>query len=96
MSLDKPSETRYSADQQTLRTCPYCQSLFAPKRKAQQFCGSRCRSRYHLVIGMQGTVAGVTRLKRGVSVVLHFQDGPAADAAINLRKGDVVSSLRVP
>lgn len=90
------SETRSGDQQREMRECPYCHILFTPKREAQQFCKTPCRVAYHNDFGAQGVVAGVTRLKRGVSVVLHFPDGPAAESAINFRKGDVLSAVRKP
>lgn len=76
-----------NAFQGEIRTCPYCQGLFAPKRRRQDFCSDPCRVGYHKDMGARGVVAGVTRLKRGVSVVVHFPDGPAAERAIRLLKG---------
>lgn len=82
-----------NAFQHEMRTCPYCQDLFTPKRKRQDFCGDQCRVGYHKDVGTIGTVAGVTRIKRGVSVVLHFANGPAAERAIKLMKGAEVRTV---
>lgn len=82
--------TRSEHAQEEIRACPYCRGLFAPKRLQQVFCSDRCKLGYHKDIGTEGVVAGVTRLKRGVSVVTHFPDGPAAERAIALLKGQSV------
>jgi hypothetical protein len=82
-----------SCEQAELRNCPYCHGLFQPKRLRQDFCGNPCRIGYHKDIGTAGTVAGVTRIKRGVSVVLHFSNGPAAERAIKLMKGAEVRAV---
>ena len=86
------ARTRSSAAQAELRACPYCEALFAPKRLRQDFCGPRCRKGFHDDVGATGKVAGVTRLKRGVSLIIHYPDGPAAERAIELHKG---ASVRV-
>lgn len=70
------------------RECPYDHVLFVPKRQRQDFCNDKCRLGYHKDVGTEGAVAGVTRIKRGVSVVLHFATGPAAERAIRLLKGE--------
>lgn len=72
-----------------MRPCAYCRSLFLPKRKRQDFCDDKCRMGFHKDVGTTGTVAGVTRIKRGVSVVIHFATGPAAERAVKLMKGEV-------
>jgi hypothetical protein len=78
-----------------MRTCHYCKALFAPKRKHQQFCNTSCRSGFHFDRGLEGGVAGVTRLMRGrVSVVIHVDAGPAAEHAIALMRGDVVRVVK--
>jgi hypothetical protein len=82
------SGTRSQPAQHEAKVCPYCTSLFTPIRAKQDFCGDRCRNGYHRDVGTEGTVAGVTRIKRGVSVVLHFANGPAAERAIRLLKGE--------
>lgn len=82
--------TAQNAFQAEIRTCPYCQVLFMPKRIRQDFCGPRCRKGFHDDIGATGLVAGVTRLKRGVSLIIHLADGPAAERAIELHKGTEV------
>jgi len=79
-----------AAIQTEVRVCPYCGDLFVPRRLQQEFCCDKHRIAYHRDIGAEGTVASVTRLKRGVSIVLHFPDGPAAERAIGLRKGQGV------
>lgn len=80
--------TRSQPQQLELRACPYCRSAFQPGRLLQEFCGRACRKAYHDDVGTEGVVAGVTRIKRGVSVVLHFANGPAAERAVKLMKGD--------
>lgn len=81
--------TRWDGQQQEMRPCDYCHRLFEPKRPKQAFCHDKCRWGYHLDIGTEGVVAGVTRLQRGrVSLVLHFEAGPAAERAIRLMKGE--------
>lgn len=82
--------TRSQPQQLELRTCPYCRAVFQPTRLLQEFCGRACRKAYHDDIGTEGLVAGVTRIKRGVSVVLHFSNGPAAERAMKLLKGESV------
>lgn len=82
--------TRSNGEQGEMRTCPYDRVLFRPKRARQDFCSDRCRIAYHRDVGTEGKVAGVTRLKRGVSVVVHFENGPAAERAIKLMKGATV------
>lgn len=82
-------QMRCGGQQTAIRVCPYCHNAYTPKRDRQEFCGDKCRNAYHVDVGTEGVVAGVTRLKRGVSVVLHFPDGPAAERAIWLRKGQV-------
>ncbi len=71
--------TRSQPQTMAMRVCPYCQVLFAAERLRQDFCGRKCRKAYHEDVGTEGKVAGVTRIKRGVSVVLHFENGPAAE-----------------
>lgn len=73
-----------------VRTCPYCHTVFQPARLQQEFCGRVCRKGYHEDVGTEGVIAGVTRIKRGVSVVLHFATGSAAERAVKLLKGEVV------
>lgn len=75
------------------RVCPYDQVLFVPKRKRQDFCNDKCRIGYHKDVGTEGVVAGVTRIKRGVSVVVHFANGPAAERAIKLMKGEAIRAV---
>lgn len=70
--------------------CPYCHRLFVPRRSRQEFCGRKCSKAYHEDVGIAGVVASVTRLKRGVSVVTHYPDGPSAERAIGLRKGQAI------
>lgn len=86
--------TRSNAPQLEMRVCPYCHGSFIPKRDRQEFCKPPCRVAYHLDVGAAGRVASVIRLKRGVSVVTHFDDGPAAERAIQLRKGQQVRVVR--
>lgn len=91
--------TRSQPPPGAMRVCPYCNGLFPPKRLRQDFCGDPCRTSFHRDVGTQGVVAGVTRLKRGVSVVIHYPDGPSAERAIALRKGQsvrTVGSMREP
>ena len=76
--------------QREARLCPYCAAFFAPKRLRQDFCSDSHRIAYHRDVGTEGVVASVTRLKRGVSVVTHYPDGPSAERAIGLRKGQAV------
>lgn len=87
------SQTRFEGQQAEMRTCPYCRGLFQPKRARQEFCGEKHRNAYHIDVGTEGVVASVTRLKRGVSVVTHYPDGPAAERAIGLRKGQVTRTV---
>lgn len=82
------AERVLGAVQAEMRACPYCLALFEPKRARQDFCGPKCRKAYHDDIGTLGTVASVIRIKRGVSVVLHFDSGPAAERAVLLLKGE--------
>jgi len=79
-----------TADQIEARVCPYDQVLFVPKRKRQDFCNDKCRIGFHKDVGTEGVVAGNTRIKRGVSVVIHFHSGPAAERAIKLLKGETI------
>jgi hypothetical protein len=79
-----------------MRVCPYCMGMFSSVRLRQEFCGDPCRLGFHKDVGAEGVVAGVTRLKRGVSVVVHFPDGPAAERAIALRKGQAVRTVPAP
>lgn len=80
--------------QQEMRPCPYCHELFAPKRKAQAFCGSKCRSAYHIDVGTLGQIRSVHKLLRGrVSVVIHLE-GPAAEAALNLPVREQIRIVR--
>lgn len=76
-------------------SCGYCGVMFMPKRERQDFCSTKCRSNYQQDVGTQGVVAGVTRIKRGVSVVMHFPTGPAAERAIELLRGEEVRVTRV-
>jgi hypothetical protein len=90
---EKPQGTRSQQPEPVQieqRVCPYCHGLFTPKRLLQEFCGRDCRKHYHEDIGTEGVVAGVTRIKRGVSIVMHFANGPAAERAIKLLKGGTV------
>ncbi len=84
------------SDQRDMRTCPYCQSMFVPKRRWEAFCTQKCRTSYDQDFGAQGTVASVRRLKKGASVVVHLPDGPAADRAMNLLLNDPVRVTRKP
>jgi len=84
------AQTRFEGQQGEMRTCPYCLKLYPPKRARQEFCGDKCRNGFHMDVGTAGKVAGATRIKRGVSIVLHFPSGPAAERAILLLKGQAV------
>lgn len=75
--------------------CPQCQSLFAPKRPTQRFCGDRCRKAYHTDRGIQGPVVSVRRLRRGVSVVIHLP-AAAAEAALKLELRQLVRIVPDP
>lgn len=93
----EPTRVRVQTDIQSEMTpCAYCHGLFAMRKPGQHFCKAACRAAYSRETGLQGRVASVTRLLRGVSVVLHFQDGPAAEKAITLKKQQIVSVVREP
>lgn len=77
-------------EQTEFRFCAYCAKPFPPKRLRQEFCNPHCRKGFHDDVGATGMVAGVTRLKRSVSVIVHLPNGPAADRAIELLKGTEV------
>lgn len=85
--------TRSNASQATLRACPYCNVMFVPKREQQAFCNDAHRVAYHRDVGTAGVVAAVSRIKRGVSVVIHFPNGPAAERAIKYMKGAHVRTV---
>lgn len=84
-----------TATQSTMLTCPQCQHLFAPTKQRQTFCKPRCRALYSKEHGLQGEVAGVTRLLHGVSIVLHFK-GPAEEKAVRLLKRQMVRLVVEP
>lgn len=75
--------------------CAQCRRLFAPKRPSQVFCCTRCRSEYHVDHGASGKVAGVRRIHRGASIVIHLT-GPAAEAALQLLPGQKVRLVDAP
>jgi hypothetical protein len=77
-------------EQTEFRFCHYCKKTFTPRRLRQEFCNPHCRKGFHDDVGATGEVAGVTRLKKSVSVVIHLPNGPAADRAIELLKGTEV------
>jgi hypothetical protein len=80
-----------------IRNCAYCRRTFTPKREAQAFCNTKCRSNFHEDHGAEGVIAGVTRLTRGrVSVVVHFDAGPAAEHAIAFERGEIVRTVKQP
>jgi hypothetical protein len=79
-----------------MTTCAQCHAMFLARKPGQYFCKASCRAAYQRETGLQGQVAGVTRLLRGVSVVIHFPDGPAAEKAIALTKRQTVSIVREP
>lgn len=84
-----------SADQIEARTCVYCKALFLPKRLQQLFCTDKCRSSYHIDVGIEGRVASVRRINRGASLVIHLS-GPAAEAALGLKLRDKVRVVSKP
>lgn len=87
--------TRCEDGQHAVPVCPYCHAFFMPKRKRQDFCSTKCRNDYHTDVGTKGKIAGVTRLLHGrVSVVTHFDAGPAAEHAIQLKRGDDVRTVK--
>lgn len=88
--------TRRQPLQMEMRECPYCKVMFQPKRPRQGFCKRQCGKWYHEDVGTEGVVAGVTRIKRGVSIVLHFANGPAAERAVMLLKGEIVRAITKP
>lgn len=81
--------------QQEMRPCPYCRALFTPKRRWGAFCSSKCRTDYDVDIGAQGSVAGVRRINKGASIVIHLT-GPAAERALKLGIRDLVRVVKVP
>ena len=83
--IEKPAEPEK-------RLCPYCDVPFLPRTRWQAFCSVAHRNAYDVEIGALGRVASVRRLRRGVSVVVHLADGPAAERALNLEIG---TSVRV-
>ena len=93
------TKTRYGSDgsceQVEVRPCAQCRRLFAPKRPSQVFCCTKCRSEYHVDHGASGTVAGVRRIHRGASIVIHLT-GPAAEAAMQLLPGQKVRLVDAP
>lgn len=88
---DSEDRTRSRGAVAEIRLCAYCEGGFSAKRPQQRFCSQACRLGFHKDVGAEGTVAGVSRIKRGVSVVIHFPTGPAAERAITLLRGESVS-----
>lgn len=81
--------------QAQMRTCPYCSVLFAPKRRWQAFCSTRCNTAYDVDVGAQGTVASVRKITRRASVVVHLT-GPAAERALKVGLRETVRLVRPP
>jgi len=81
--------------QAELCICPYCGTLFTPKRKWAAFCSTRCRNGYAVDFGATGTIASVRRIKSGASIVVHLH-GPAAERALKHELRDVVQLVRQP
>jgi endogenous inhibitor of DNA gyrase (YacG/DUF329 family) len=81
--------------QAAMRSCPYCETLFAPRRRWEAFCSSKCRLAFDVDRGAQGRVVSVRRLRRGVSVVVHLH-GPAAERALNFTPGETVNLVKRP
>jgi hypothetical protein len=79
-----------------MRECPACPTLFTPQRESQVFCTDRCRRNFANDVGATGRIASVRRLQRGVSVVMHFADGPSADRAINFTPGQHLRIVEQP
>lgn len=84
-----------TAPEPEARTCPYCQASFIPARRWQAFCSSEHRTAFDQEFGALGKIAGVRKLKSGVSVTLHFT-GPAAERALNLELGAPARVTRKP
>lgn len=87
-AMNTAPRTRPQPRQQATAECPQCRSLFAPRRPTQTFCGQKCRSDYHRDRGIEGQVASVRRISRGVSLVIHVAE--PAEAALRLKLRDVV------
>lgn len=81
--------------QTEMRDCPYCRSMFTPKRRWGAFCSTKCRNDFEADFGATGTVASVRKLQRGVSVVIHLR-GPAAERALNLVPRETVRVVKRP
>ena len=81
--------------QTEIRECPYCRSMFSPKRRWSAFCSAKCRDGYEADIGATGTIASVRKLQKGVSVVIHLK-GPAAERALNLVPRELVRLVKRP
>lgn len=79
--------------QAELRLCPYCKSMFAPKRRWEAFCSPKCRTAFDVDFGAQGVVASVRKIARGASVVIHLE-GPAAERALKLGLREKVRIVR--
>lgn len=77
------------------RCCPYCSTLFVPRRRFTIFCRAKCRNAYHMDFGTQGVIASVRRIQRGASVVIHLT-GPAAERAMKLELKDAIQIVRRP
>jgi endogenous inhibitor of DNA gyrase (YacG/DUF329 family) len=81
--------------QAEMKTCPYCQAMFAPVRRWQAFCSTRCATAFDVDLGAQGHVASVRKINRGASIVIHLS-GPAAERALRLGLRDIVRVVKKP
>lgn len=79
-----------------MTTCLYCHAEFAARKPGTFFCKAAHRAAYQRETGLQGEVAGVSRLISGVKVVIHFPAGPAATKAIGLFKRQKVLLVKDP
>lgn len=86
--MDETAETR-------TRACRYCGASFEPRRSWAVYCSPRCRDAFAADIGMTGKVASVRRLRKGISIVMHF-DGSAGERALKLAIGECVRVVHNP
>jgi len=77
------------------RCCPYCSTLFVPRRRFEHFCRAKCRNAFHMDVGTSGTIASVRRINKGISVIMHFT-GPAAMSAMALLPKEAIRLVKAP
>ena len=77
-----------------MTTCHHCGTDYVKVRKLQRFCSGLCRQAYHnsrkTLVGPQGLVKFVRKIKGGkTSITIHF-DGDNAGRSLGLEIGDKV------